>query len=689
MAILESGRLLAGHYLLEQRLGDGGHAEVWAARDARDDRRVALKFLRLAAGSPEDALQVLRHEASMARRLDHPGVLRVEEPVRDESLVFLPEEFAAGESVAVLRGASWQRVLPPLLEVAKVLEHAHSRGVVHRDIKPGNVLFDDDGVVKIADFGASARTGSDAALAPGSPFSASPQQLRGEAATTADDVYGLGALAYELLTRYPPFYPNFDAERVQRQEPPRPQPVHPAPSQLLDLVQQMLARDAAARPDLVRVMQVFSDCLEEGESVGSASGEVVVEALAAGTSPAPERRRSPSLGWLLAGAVVVAAGLLWWMSGLQAGPATPELQVPETVVTDVADAVLDVPAEVPGQPDTPAVRATAEDEMRAGAAALASGQPALARAAFQRVLAQVPGDAKAEAGIESAAALEKLLALLAEGTRAETRGELETAVSRYQAVLAGRADFAPARDGLARIRRRQSDEQFERLLATGADALRLGWVEEARDIYQQAAAMRGDDARAQEGQQRVAEVLRDRRNAADLATGTGLERQERWAEALAHYQQVAVRDPSLGFVKDGIARSERAAALDRELQDYLARPERLTTPAVRLAAERALARGEASAAQAPRLQGQLQQLGVELKKLDVQVRVPLVSDNNTLVSVAPVGKLGQFTSHELQLLPGHYTVIGQRDGYRDVRYELEVTPGKAVAPLTVRCTERI
>ena len=98
-----------------------------------------------------------------------------------------------------------------LIDIAAALEHAHARRIVHRDLKPSNVLLDGAGRPLLADFGAGASEGDNTSGPPGSPFSASPQQLAGEPARPADDIYGLGALAYELLSGYPPFYPAFDA----------------------------------------------------------------------------------------------------------------------------------------------------------------------------------------------------------------------------------------------------------------------------------------------------------------------------------------------------------------------------------------------------------------------------------------------------------------------------------------------
>ena len=293
MANLESGKRLADRYLLQERLGDGGHAEVWAALDTRDNRRVALKFLHRSSCPADDCWHVLQHEAAMAQRLDHPGVLRVEAPQRDGEWVFLPMECADGGDVRALRGAPWRQVLPVLLQVALILEHAHSRGVVHRDIKPGNVLFAADGAVRVTDFGTAARTGSTLALADGSPFSASPQQLAGLAATISDDLYGLGALAYELLSGYPPYYPDFDARRVQDEMPAPLAAAHPAPPQLLAFIMTMLEREPRLRPDLRQSIDFFTLCLKHEADVRESGAAMIVPespAAAADSGPGAARR---------------------------------------------------------------------------------------------------------------------------------------------------------------------------------------------------------------------------------------------------------------------------------------------------------------------------------------------------------------------------------------------------------------
>jgi tetratricopeptide (TPR) repeat protein len=232
----------------------GGQGEVWRAHDDSRGVDIALKILAPTTARTPTAWQTLEHEHSISSRLQHPGILQILPPERVEDVVVLPMELASGGDLRRLRGTGYLEIVPVLLEVAEALEYAHARGVVHRDLKPENVLFDSRGKVKVADFGVAALvpTAEAGAAEPRgsgvSPFTASPAQLRGEPPSPADDIYGLGALAYELLSGHPPHYPNFDLKRAQTQPVPGLVPTRQIPPELGELVMRMLSKSAAARP---------------------------------------------------------------------------------------------------------------------------------------------------------------------------------------------------------------------------------------------------------------------------------------------------------------------------------------------------------------------------------------------------------------------------------------------------------
>ncbi|MGB9332700.1 MAG: serine/threonine-protein kinase [Steroidobacteraceae bacterium] len=254
-ATANNGQLLNSRYVLRERLGVGGQGEVWRAFDPQSGTDIALKILHPSAGRSAAAWVALVHEYESASRLDHPGILKVFAPEREGTTFLLPMELATGGDLKRLRGAGYLTIVPVLIEVARALEHAHERGVIHRDLKPGNVLLDERGRVKLADFGVSGDSldpGTDSMVRGLSPFTASPEQLRGEPPTSGDDIYGLGALAYELLSRYPPHYPQFDAKRVQEEPVPPLVPAQQIPPQLANLVGAMLEKDPKRRPASMR-----------------------------------------------------------------------------------------------------------------------------------------------------------------------------------------------------------------------------------------------------------------------------------------------------------------------------------------------------------------------------------------------------------------------------------------------------
>ncbi len=206
-------RVLGGRYTLEERLGIGGGATVWRAFDDGLARTVAIKVLRPSVADRTDAAERLRREAAIAGRAAHPGIVAVYDTGLDDDVAWLALEHVRGPTLLeVLR--HHPTGLPPEVaaavaeQVAVALGHAHGRGLVHRDVKPANLLLSHEGVVKLADFGVAART--DTGRAPelaGSRGHAAPEQLRGGPGADQPpvDVFALGVVLHECLTGRPAF----------------------------------------------------------------------------------------------------------------------------------------------------------------------------------------------------------------------------------------------------------------------------------------------------------------------------------------------------------------------------------------------------------------------------------------------------------------------------------------------------
>src|SRR4051794_28800225 len=281
---LSLGTLLAGRYEITAPIAVGGMGEVWRARDRVLDRTVAAKVLRSEYTGDPNFLARFRNEARHTAALTHPNIASVYdygETVDERSgqnLAFLVMEFVDGQPLVTILHeegrlpVDW--TLHVLVQAADGLSAAHRAGVVHRDIKPGNLMVRPDGVVKLTDFGiAQARDAAPltrTGMVVGTAQYLSPEQAQGFEVTAASDVYSLGVVAYECLTGARPFDGSSQVAialaHINRPPPPLPADVPPG---VRALVERALAKDPAQR---------FPD--------GGAFAEAIREVAAGGSVPA-------------------------------------------------------------------------------------------------------------------------------------------------------------------------------------------------------------------------------------------------------------------------------------------------------------------------------------------------------------------------------------------------------------------
>ncbi len=281
------GTLFAERYRIIALLGRGGMGEVYRADDLTLGQQVALKFLPEELVRNQDALRRFRNEVRVARQVSHPNVCRVYDLGEVDELVFLSMEYVDGEDLGCLLRRIGRLPGDKAIEISRRLcaglAAAHEKGVLHRDLKPGNVMLDSRGQVLLTDFGLAglAAEFSGAEIRNGTPAYMAPEQIEGKEVTVRSDIYSLGLVLYEIFTGKRPFEANSLAELVRART--TASPVSPT-----ELVSDL---DPAVERAILRCLELDPSHRPASALAVSAAlpgGDPLAAALAAGDTPSPQ-----------------------------------------------------------------------------------------------------------------------------------------------------------------------------------------------------------------------------------------------------------------------------------------------------------------------------------------------------------------------------------------------------------------
>jgi serine/threonine-protein kinase len=556
-----------GPFVLEQEIGRGGMGVVWKAYQPSLDRYVALKFLPAIHGEIAQSRERFRREARVVARLRHPNVLQVHDFGEEQGHLFLVTEYVPGGTLQDLLRREERltvgRALGLLEPVAAALDHLHAQQVIHRDVKPSNILLDQEGAPVLADCGVarllddtSTMTMTGAVV--GTPAYMSPEQASGQDASPASDQYSFAVMMFEALTGRPPFEgktPVATAFAHLQQPPPSPRSLNP---HLSPAVETALLRGLAKRPEeRYPSLQAFVQAIRSGDqetglpaAVGSLAAQsttrqldqraglaasladdqpsaewsaAAAQQMTHGVAGAPptERRSAPLIPALIVGlALLAAGGLTAHRLGFlgdpapTAAPATAVAAAPTSApvapaVSGPAAAPTTLPT-APPAPTSPPTPTTAPPTATPLPRALADWNALLAKLDGGLWGSDLPGAGK----------------------------ELEAYLERYQAEK-------PPQFALA------SDKLYAASIELGRRGVAAGDFGAALDRFTRANQLKPDDALAQ-GELKKVQLL----SAGDAAVAG-----QRWEEAVERYEALAAIDAGYGGADQKLqeARSQLAA----------------------------------------------------------------------------------------------------------------------------------
>jgi serine/threonine protein kinase len=582
MPNFKKNQILHSRFSLHEMIGEGGMGQVWLVWDLELEIQVAIKILNPQLTSNPDSVNLLKNECRNTRRLVHPNIVRVFDFHRFKELAFISMEYIDGRDLTAYRN-QFEHIRPAeiiklIRPVINALGYAHDLGLVHRDVKASNILLDRHKTPRLTDFGIAGvfKSGHNALeiTSGGSLFYMSPQQLDGHQPRPSDDIYALGVLLYELLTGYPPFYPDISRDKILHEIPaainqkldqtavdadiPRP---------LENLIEKMLAKMPAERP---ASMQEIDDRLKrivnrqvdqtrppDGINAGPAEDKPplsqaeiitpvrVTPGMARKGLPLRTRNNLVKGLTLAATFVFLLVGGLWlWQHLASRPPEEPQTQQTlseqnQTVPTKTQAMPEALPEKAPDPAKLAAEKEQAEQKL----------------ADFMQLKQALEAKGVSQWGNE---AYRQITQLSEEADRFLLENDYITAAGKYEEAAAQ-----------ARVLAGRVEPTLKQLLDEGRMALNQGNAELAQQKFNVALMIDPNNALAQQSLQRAQKIDAVMRL---MASGSRHEKDGNISFALADYQEALQLDPeskearqALGRVKGQISAGEFQALMSAGL----------------------------------------------------------------------------------------------------------------------------
>lgn len=330
-----------------------------------------------------------------------------------------------------------------------------------------------------------------------------------------------------------------------------------------------------------------------------------------------------------------------------------------------------------------------QQAMSDGEQAIAEQQAQDAVDAYTLATAIRPNNEEAKAGLARAQIQDQVIEQLEAAENQMLQSQYQQAKEHIEKALELDGESKLAAEKLVTVNKAITEDNFASAMGQGYSYLQQKQYSKAVTQFRKALKIKPGNATAQDAITQASNQLTQTSIQRTLYQAEQYESQEQWQQALTSYQTAQKLDSSVVATKVGVLRTRARADLDRKLQTLIDQPLRLADPGVYRSAQQLLVDAASVKPQGPRIEQQQQQLQQALNKALDPVAVLLRSDNETNVTLYKVGKLGNFKEHTLELKPGRYTLVGSRNGYRDVREEFTLQPGTNRKTIVIQCDEKI